>query len=41
MQKNMIRQGKLPTAAQVKDYKEELDFKKNLLDNAENTQARL
>jgi len=41
MQKCMARQNKLPSQAEFKDMKGDLDFKKNLLDNAENTVARI
>ena len=37
----MLRSNNLPTAAQYKDKKEELDFKKGQVENAENTYARL
>ena len=41
MQQNMIRQNKLPSASQAKEYKDDLKFKENQLDNAEVTYARL
>ena len=41
MQKTMIRQNNLPTAAQFKDKKEELAFKQGQVENAETTYARL
>jgi hypothetical protein len=41
MAKNMQRQGKLPSATDVNNLKSDLDYKKGLLDNAENTYARL
>lgn len=41
MQKTMIRQNNLPTAAQYKDKKEELAFKQGQVENAETTYARL
>lgn len=41
MHKNLERQGRLPSSAQVKDMKDDLDFKKNQLENAETTYARL
>ena len=37
----MQRQNKLPTAGDVNNLKDDLSYKKNLLDNAENTYARL
>lgn len=41
MQKNMVRQNKLPSAAEFQDKKGELAFKQEQLENAENTYARL
>jgi hypothetical protein len=41
MAKNMLRQSKLPSATDVNGLKSDLDYKKGLLDNAENTYARL
>jgi chromosome segregation ATPase len=41
MQKTMVRQNNLPTAAQYKDKKEELAFKQGQVENAETTYARL
>lgn len=41
MQKTMLRQNNLPTAAQFQDKKSELEFKKGQVENAETTYARL
>lgn len=41
MQKTMVRQNNLPTAAQFKDTKAELAFKQGQVENAETTYARL
>ena len=41
MQKTMLRQNNLPSAAEVRDKKGELAFKQGQVDNAENTYARL
>ena len=41
MQRTMIRQNNLPTAAQYKDKKDELAFKQGQVENAETTYARL
>jgi hypothetical protein len=38
---NMQRQAKLPSASDVNNLKSDLAYKKDLLDNAENTYARL
>jgi intraflagellar transport protein 74 len=41
MQRTMIRQNNLPSAAQYKDKKDELAFKQGQVENAETTYARL
>lgn len=41
MQKHMMRKGNLPTAQSVDGMKEDLNFKKGQLENAENTLGRL
>jgi len=41
MNANIDREKKLPSRTDVAGYKDDLDFKKGQLDNAENTYARL